>query len=69
MAASFPPTEVEKPSNNDNMEVRKELHTRYASPHKLYRELGNLLGTDAVFNVEVKKQSTSSMIIHVFNFF
>jgi hypothetical protein len=55
MAASPPLTQAENPSSaKDNMEVRKELHTRYATPHKLCRELGDLLGADAVFNVEVR---------------
>jgi hypothetical protein len=69
MTASPPFTEAENSSSGkDNMEVRRELHTRYATPRKLYRELEDLLGADAVFNVEVRMQSPYFTMAHLLTF-
>jgi hypothetical protein len=68
MAAAAPFAGLEKTPNQDNMEVKKELHTKYATPYKLSKELVNLLGTDAKFKVEVRT-IFQAINIHVFTLY
>ncbi len=41
-------------TKSDTM-VREALHTKFASPRRLLRELEGLLGNDASFTVEVRE--------------
>jgi len=41
-----------------DMVVKGELHTKFATPRRLSRELRGLLGNDAQFKVEVRKATS-----------
>jgi len=47
------PTKSDIAVENSNMIVKNELHTKYATPQKLSRELKDLLGDSIQFKVEV----------------
>ncbi|EPE33278.1 hypothetical protein GLAREA_06290 [Glarea lozoyensis ATCC 20868] len=57
MAAAAAFAEAGKSPVGAHMEVKKELHARYATPTSLWNELFNLLGADAKFEIQVKENN------------
>jgi hypothetical protein len=47
------PRDIEIANEGTDMVVKKEVHTKCASPRRLSRELKDLVGQDAHFKVEV----------------